>query len=831
MKRLGGLFAFLGLWMSPCAVQAQETRPRKIVSLVIEMGHKGGAFTLSGPNASQQLLITGKDSAGALVDLSRIASWKVTPSDIVTVDAGGLVTPRKEGSATIEAKAPNGATAVVRVTVASLVNEPLVSISREIVPILTRQGCNTGGCHGKTGGQNGFQLSLFGFEPEEDFHFLKQESRGRRILSGSPDASLLLRKASGSVAHVGGKRLPIASPEYQIVRRWIAQGLPADRTDDATVTGIEVLPRERVLARGSQQQLIVIAKLSDGSTRDVTRLAQFEVNEKPLAEVNANGLVKTKDQPGAVAVMARYQTHVAVFEALVPLGAEVGTLPAPRNVIDELAGKRWRELGMPPSAPCDDATFLRRVTLDLSGRLPTLSEVSAYLADKSADRDERLVDRLLASPDYAFVFANKWSSILRNRRVSDKDDPNITRNFHAWIKDSLHANRPFDTLVRELLTVTGTQTEHPQVAWYREVNQVSEQVEDVSQLFLGQRITCARCHHHPLEKWSQEDYWSLAAFFTRVEFKNPPAPKKAKGAKTAPPRPPMEVRHKPGRAETKHPKTGKKILPAGLGATVLAIPADEDPRARLVDWMTEPANPYFARVLANRYWKHFMGRGLVEPEDDLRVTNPATNPELLDALAKHLKDSRYDLKKLVRLICTSGVYRLSSEPNEHNKDDRQSYSRFQPRRLPAEMLLDAIDDITLIRTKFKGAAGGMRAIQLPDNQADSYFLSVFGRPDFASACECERMTDANLAQSLVLVNSKVLLEKIAKGRAAQMTRDKAPHADKIRDLYLAAFSRPPSERDLRLLLAHLEGRKGNVQAAYEDIVWAVLNTKEFLFIH
>ncbi|MFO0964386.1 MAG: DUF1553 domain-containing protein [Gemmataceae bacterium] len=596
------------------------------------------------------------------------------------------------------------------------------------------------------------------------------------------------------------------------------------------MTGIEVLPRERLLPRNSGQQLLVLARYSDGSVRDVTRLAQFEVNEKALAEVDANGLVTAKNEVGAVAVMARYQTHVAVFQALIPLktdGMALAGLPPVRNVIDEKAAKRWKDLGLPPSTLCDDPTFLRRVTLDLAGRLPTPAEAKAFLESKEPDRRDKLIDRLLASEDYAWYFAGKWSAVLHNRRKNAKDDAAVTRAFHNWIKDRLHENKPFDETVRELLTVAGLQTDHPQIVWYREVSQIEERVEDVAQLFLGQRISCARCHHHPLEKWSQEDYWSMAAFFTRVEFKDPPPPKKDKGAKEAPKKPPMEVRFKPGKAEAVNPRTGKSVRPAGLGAAPLDIPTDVDPRGKLVGWMIAPDNPYFARVLANRYWKHFMGRGLVEPEDDLRVTNPPANPELLDALARFVVDTRYDIKKLVRLICTSSVYQLSSEPNDANGADRQSFSRFQPRRLPAEVLLDSIDDIVVQRTKLKGAA---RAVQLPDNQVESYFLSIFGRPDFSSACECERSGDSTLAQSLVLVNSKELMEKIAKGRAAQMAKDKASHAVRIGALYVAAFSREPTVDEVKTIVEYVE-RRPNVQAAYEDVIWSVLNTKEFLFNH
>ena len=711
-----------------------------------------------------------------------------------------------------------------------LVDSAPVSFTNHVVPVFTKLGCNTGTCHGKTGGQNNFGLSLFGFEPGEDYDFLVKEARGRRLFPAAPESSLLLLKATGTVAHGGGKRMPIDSAEYRLLKRWIMQGTPFRAPNEPTVTRIEVEPREKLLTRSGQQQLKVIAHNSDGTRTDVTWLAQFEVNDQDLAAVSPAGLVSIKNQAGNVAVMTRYQTHVDVFRALVPLGAAVTNLPPAKNFIDDAVYRRLKALGMPPSPRADDATLLRRVTIDIAGRLPTLEESKAFIASKDEHRYEQAVDRLLASPDYAYYFAGKWGAVLRNRRKSDKDDAKITFAFHKWIKDSLEENKPFDQFVREILVVSGDHTQKPTVAWFREVNKVNEQVEDVAQLFLGQRIGCARCHHHPFEKWSQQDYYGLAAFFSRVEMKDLPAPKKQKDMKDNPPKPPVTVMHKPGLAEALNPRTGKMVRPTGLGGPALDLKPDDDPRQPLVDWLVSANNPYFARALANRYWKHFLGRGLVEPEDDLRVTNPPTNPELLDALAKSFTDSKYDIKKLVRTICLSNIYCQSAIPNEHNADDRQNHARFKPRHLQAEVFLDAIDDLTQVRTAFKGMPAGTRAVQLPDNQVDSYFLSVFGRPDFSSACECERSGDANLAQSLHLVNSKDLLVKIGKGRAGKLAKETRPHAERVRELYLIAFSREPSVAELGQIVTFIE-RRGDALSAYEDIIWSIINTKEFMFNH
>jgi len=650
------------------------------------------------------------------------------------------------------------------------------------------------------------------------------------LFLASPSESLLLLKATGKVAHGGGRKLDPKSPFYAILLKWIEAGAPRGTKNAPVVTGIEVTPREKVIARGGQQQITVTAKLSDGTSVDVTRLSQLEVNLADMAEVNESGMISVKQVPGAVAVMARYQSHVAVFQALVPLGQSVGKLPPAKNFIDEKVFDQLKKLGLPPSPIADDGTLIRRATLDLAGRLPTREEVEAYLADKDPEKFEKLIDRLLASDDFADYFASKWSAVLRNRRKTDKDPAEPTLAFHKWIRESIKTNKPFDQFVREVLTATGPEIENAPVIWYREVREPTAQVEDVAQLFLGQRIACAKCHHHPLEKWSQQDYYSMVAFFTQVNIKDPPPPKKPKKDEPAPKKEPFEVTHKSGNAKSMNPRTNKSVLPAGLGSSPLTIANDVDPRTLLVDWMVEPSNPFFAKTLANRYWKHFLGRGLVDPEDDMRATNPASNPQLLEALAKSFTDSKYDAKKLIRDICVSNVYRLSAVPNEFNASDRQNYSRYLPKRLGAEVLLDAIDAVTLAKTNFKGVPVGTKAIQLPDNQFESYFLGVFGRPDSASACECERNNDPTLAQCLHMFNSKEILDKVKGARATAFAKDKRPHAERIRELYFVMLSRTPSDDETKTLIAFIE-KKNDPQAAWEDIIWAMLNTKEFLFNH
>ncbi len=806
------------------------------------------SLVLSGRDAGAQLIVTGMGR-----DLTHQVQYDVSPMDLVAIDKTGYVSALKEGKATIRATS-GSLSSQIDVTVTNIANDVPINFKNDIVPIFTRLGCNSGGCHGKSGGQNGFQLSLLGFEPEEDYEFIVKEARGRRIQLTVPDLSLLLAKASGAMPHGGGIKLRSDSPHYRIIKRWIEQAAPFGRPDDPIVQRIEVSPRERVLARSGAQQLAVIAHYSNGTTRDVTRLTQFESNDSATAHVSETGLVATHELTGAAAIMVRFQTHVDVFRATVPLGKDVAKLPPAKNFIDDAVFKQWQKLGLPPSPVCDDATFLRRVTIDLAGRLPTLAETQTFRADKAVDKRDQLVDRLLASSDYADLFAGKWNAVLRNKRPNTRDDGKATFAFHAWIRDSLHKNKPYDQFVREILTASGEEIATPPVTWYREVRDVPAQVEDVCQLFLGTRIQCARCHHHPLEKWSQQDYYGMAAFFGQLTYKKPaPLAKGAKQPKGAPP-PLTNIHHSEGIAKAVNPRTKLSVKPTALATEPLDLPGDVDPRLKLAEWVTAKDNPYFAKALVNRYWKHFHGRGLTEPEDDIRMTNPPTNPELLDGLAKHFVDSQYDLKKLVRAICVSTTYQLDSVPNEWNKTDRQNFSRFTPRRLNAEVLFDAIDQVTLAKSEFPGVPAGTRAVQLPDQAFESYFLTVFGRPDASSACECERASDVSLAQMLHLMNSYEVLAKISgnapKGkpanpkekkaapkskvtpgqRLAAIVADKRSHEEKIRELYLVAFAREPGMREAQLLVAHLQ-RQPDVRAAYEDILWVLVNSEEFLFNH
>jgi len=709
-----------------------------------------------------------------------------------------------------------------------------VSFTNDVVPVLTKAGCNSGGCHAKAnGGQKGFQLSMLGFDPSEDYEHLVKENRGRRLFPAAPENSLLLTKASGTVPHGGGVRLATDSQGYQVLLNWIRQGTPSDLETAPKIVSLQVDPPGATVDRNGEVALRAVARYTDGAERDVTSLALFEANDPGMADVSPQGHVKISEIPGKVAVMVRFQGKVAVFNAAVPLGAPVENLPSSRNFVDDLVFSNLKTLGIPPSPVSDDATFLRRVTLDLCGRLPTEVETRAFLTSQDTGKRDLLIDSLLKSPEYADFFANKWTAMLKNRRDDASD---ITSNFafYSWVRDSLLANKPYDQLVRELLAATGTVIANPPVAWYKRVKEPKQQLEDVAQLFLGVRMQCAQCHHHPFERWSQDDYYSFAAFFSQV------------GRKSSATRGEDLIFHKRGVATATNIKTGMALKPSALGNLMTDIAPDEDPRLKLADWMSSPENPYFARALVNRYWKHFFRRGLIEPEDDIRDTNPPTNPELLAALEKHFVDSHFDLKALVKVIVSSNAYQLSAVPNEHNLIDQQNYSRYYPRRLPAEVLLDSIDDLTGSRTDFPNLPAGTRAIALPDNSYNnaSPFLRVFGRPENESVCECERVQSSSLAQSLHLMNAADIRGKLAVGggRAERLAKSEKPPEDRIRELYLVAFAREPQAHEMKVALEYLAEPRtdasGNPQdpqraatESFQDLIWALINTKEFLFNH
>ena len=802
------------------AVGAKSASNAIDLALVSELLVDPKTIALDDPRHRQQLLVTGK-IGDRLVDLTDLAEIESSDESIVRVGGRVEALPVADGSAKLVVRV-GSAHATVPVTIRNSKEGRPINFANEIGPIFTKLTCNSGGCHGKSGGQNGFAMSLLGFLPDVDYDVLVKEGRGRRLFPASPEQSLLLRKATGQAPHGGGRLMKPGDDNHKLLATWIEQGMPYGSKDDPVVTKIEVSPPRRIMAEKGSQRVRVTATYSDGHTEDVTRQALYKSNDEEVATADKTGKITTHEANGEAAIMARYLGQVAVFRAAVPVADSPKEAFAfqPRNLIDEATSRKWRDLGLVPSEPSSDSQFIRRIYVDLCGTLPPPDAVQAFVASTDENKHDQLVDDLLASREYASYMAMKWGAILQNQRGNRADFVDGTHGMALWLREAFANDLPYDRFVRAILTASGTPEIDPPVVWFRRVRTKEENVDNISQLFLGTRIQCARCHHHPFEKWTQEDYYGMAAFFARLgrkKFENSSAGQPNEAVFTL-------------RAGTvKHPRSGKVVQPHGLDGAVLDIAPGVDPRSLLADWMTDPANEMFAKAMVNRTWGHFFGAGIVDPIDDMRVTNPPTNPELLDALAKDFVDNGFSVKHLIRRICSSGTYRLSSTPNEYNVGDKRNFARYYPKRLPAEVLLDAVDEVTATTTNF-GLPVGMRAIDLPDEKVNSYFLDVFGRPQRSSSCECERTNDANLGQALHLLNSAQIQGKLthAEGRAAKLAAEKRPDNEKITELFLRFFARVPTAQELADALAHVESQE-NKAVAYQNILWALLNTKEFQF--
>jgi hypothetical protein len=694
-----------------------------------------------------------------------------------------------------------------------------LNFENDVTPILSRYSCNSSGCHGKAEGQNGFKLSVFGFDAQADYDALVKQGRGRRVSPAAPAESLLLAKASGGVPHGGGVRIAASSREYRLLADWIEAGLPFGAPDDPKVTNIRLEPRERLLAAGDRQPLRVTAHYSDGREEDVTGLARFQSNNETVATVDEAGLVTVGDVPGQSAVMAAYNGYVDVFTALVPQAPSSVVSVSPQtayNFIDDLVNAKLARLNIAPSGICDDATFLRRVTLDLLGTLPTADEARTFLDDPRPGKRARWVESLFNRPEFADFWALKWSDLLRVDR--EALGPKAAREYYQWIRQSFAGNKPFDEFARELLTADGPLVEQPQGAFYQVVQRPGDRASTVSQVFLGVRIACAECHHHPYDRWSQTDYYGMTAYFAPLRQKSTPRGNALSAM---------------GEAQIKHPRTGEPVPPRPLGEASSTEPAGGDRRVELAAWLTKPDNPWFARNMANRLWAHFLGRGLVEPVDDVRATNPPSNPELLDALAQHFVEHRYDVRGLMRIIVSSAAYQRATTPSAANERDEQNYSRGLFKRLDAEVLLDAVCQATGVPEKFPGTPLGSRAVQLWDSRASHYFLRIFGRPLRSTACSCERSVEPNVAQVLHLLNSPEIDEKLrrAGGRLAKLSNDVTDDRRLVEELYLTFYSRMPSD-DERLAAGDFLRRPGaNRGDAVQDLAWSLLNTLEFTFNH
>ena len=778
------------------------------------------------PGTTHRVLLTRTDADGFEADVTDGVEFKSDRAAVVTIGANGVVRGAGVGTAEVTVRAAGG---ISRITVEVVAAPPRRELSfvNDILPVLGKAGCNAGACHAKPEGQAGFKLSVFAYDPREDYNYILKHSRGRRITAAAPDESLLLRKPTMEVTHGGGLRLQRDTEAYRILVEWIRQGLPYGGTNMPVLQSIEVYPHERRYKKDTFQPLVVRAKYSDGQIKDVTHLADFSSTEKEIATVDSDGGVTIGRTPGQGVIIARFMGMVDVSRVTVPtdrvLPAALYAELKANNDIDRLVHSQLQKLGFAPSALCSDAEFARRTSLDVTGQLPSPEMVRQFLTDKDPARRERWIDRTLENPAYADHWAVKWADLLRGNpsRVGVKS----VYVFDNWLRESFRQNKPYDQMVAELLVAQGSTHKYGPAVFFRDRREPADVATMVSQIFLGIRMECAKCHHHPSEKWSQTDFYQVAAFFGQIK-------RKGQGISAPISGEPEYIFHG-GSGSVKHPVTGETLQPVppdGLPATVAE---GRDPRELFTEWIRRPDNPFFARAAVNRVWAELLGRGIVDPVDDFRASNPPSNEALLDFLARDFAGHAFDLKHLMRTIMRSRVYQQSSAATENNRGDTRNFSRSYRRRLPAEVLSDAVMAVTGVPDSFQGLPPGAHAGETWNHKLDSDFLDAFGRPNSSAECPCERDAKPSVVQVLHLMNSNKLQTRISStdGRAARLAAGKSSEAEIITEIYLAAYGRFPSSEEIRRAEAAFKGDGTTRKTGAEDVMWALINSAEFIFNH
>jgi Protein of unknown function (DUF1553)/Protein of unknown function (DUF1549) len=808
--------------VSPTVPARAADDPAALVGTPQSVAVEPSGASLVGRRATRQLIASATYADGTVRDLTRQLEWVSLNPEIAVVSPFGLVTPRGNGKAAIVAR--RGSVEVRTEVSVEKFDEPApVSFRYSVIPAFSQAGCNMGACHGTPTGKGGFKLSLRGYLPDQDYMMLTHDNAGRRIDPMTPDTSMILRKPLGELPHEGGLKLARNTKTYEYLRDWVAEGAKDDKGASPAVR-LEILPGSRVLnAPAKTQQTVVIVHHADGSSRDVTPICYYNSSSPEIADVDASGHVTFKSR-GEVAVIAHYLDLVANVRLThlveVP-GFKVADAPAD-NLIDKAVVAKLNRMRIAPSELCTDEEFIRRVYLDTIGILPTPEEVKRFAADASPERRTKLIDGLIGRPEFFDFWTLKFADVLRsNGRLIQ---PKGTHVFQRWIRSSLERNVPMDRLVRELLTSDGSTFRNPAANYYRISRDPENSVETTAQLFLGVRIQCAKCHNHPFERWTQDDYYGFAAFFSRVRQKRGNLPDE-------------EVIFTVNNGDVRQPRTGQVMKPKALGGPVFEPDAKAgagapDRRAHLAAWLTGPENPFFSKSLVNRIWYHLMGRGIVEPVDDFRDSNPASNDELLDGLAADFAKNGYNLQRLIRSILASRTYQMSARTNELNKDDNLYFSHAFTKLLPAEVLLDAISTVTNTTTPFDGLPKGARATQIPDGKMENPFLKTFGRPSRELACECERESDSNLSQALQLIGGATVNGKLRddNGRMAALAKSAKSHEEITRELYAVALAREPNSTEIAAAVKHLTATVDRRQAV-EDLGWVLINSKEFLFRH
>jgi WD40 repeat protein len=822
------------------AASRRMLQTRSVVSLTVDPQE----IRLSADSPRHGVLVTARTADGFELDVSdeaklsasRGAPFEVTRTgEVLGVRAGeGVLTAQFKSK---RVQIPVKVSAEAGSNGGSGLAPPPTSFLRDVLPVLSRSGCNAGACHAKPEGQNGFKLSVFSYDPRSDYNEIVKEDRGRRVFPAAPEQSLLIQKPTTGMPHEGGLRFERGSATHQMLVRWLREGMSYSLTNEPALERITVFPKERRYPKQAVQRLLVQAHYSDGSVRDVTRLAGFAENEKEIAKVDGDGVITIGTLSGQGVVVARYMGFVADSQILVPADrllpeSRYASLPR-NNFIDELAYGHFQQLGLFPSELCTDAEFLRRAKLDAVGLLPTPEEVREFLSNSEletrnskseVERRRVLVARILDDPAYADYWANKWADLLRPN--PDRVGVKSVFVFDQWLRESFRENKPYDQFVREILLAEGSNHRDGPAVVYRDRREPADLTTMFSQLFLGTRLECARCHHHPNEKWSQDDFYQFAAFF---------GPVKQKGSGLSPPISggTETFYFAPGSKPVKHPVTAAVMTPRALDGPLTQVSTNTDPRRALTEWLTTPDNPFFARAAVNRVWAVFFGRGLVEPVDDFRISNPCVNPPLLSAVAEDFARHGYDLKHLMRTIMESRLYQLSAAPNESNLADTRDFSRAYRRRLPAEVLFDAVNDATGVPDTFNAMPVGSRATQAWSYKIESPLMDAFSRPNPSSDPPCDRDRQMSVVQSLHLMNSKALQAKLSHktGRARQLADSAKSPEEIVTELYLVTLSRPPTDEELKLATGAFAAEKATRQTATEDVFWSLLNSAEFVFNH
>jgi hypothetical protein len=765
----------------------------------------------------QSLVVQVTQPDGITRDVTAEAKFTFANPALVTLE-GPVLKPVADGTTQLTVE-HSSQQVVIPVTVSEAAVDRPISFKLDVMPVFMRGGCNSGGCHGAARGKDGFRLSLFGFDPDGDHYRLTREISGRRIDLAVPASSLLVEKACGVVPHTGGDKITVGDEYYQTLIRWLEAGAPTDPAEIAQPVSVELYPRKMVLdGPGAKQQLTLRAKYSDGTDRDVTSLALFLSSNDTSAKIGPDGAV-TAGERGEAFVMARFATFTVGSDAIVlPKGLQFTFPNVPEaNVIDQLVNAKLKNLRIAPSSRCDDETFLRRAYIDIIGLLPTAEEYQRFVSDTSSNKREKLVDELLGRKEFVELWVLKWAELLQIRS-SNEVSYKATLLYYNWLQDKIARNVPTNEWVQELLGASGGTFKNPPTNYYQIERDVLKVTENVAQVFMGMRIQCAQCHNHPFDRWTMDDYYGFASFFSQIGRKGTDDPRE-------------QVVFNSGGGEVNHPVRGRPIPPKFLGGVAPEVKG-QDRRQLMAEWLASPENPYFATNLANIVWSHFFGIGIIHDVDDVRVSNPASNPELLAELGKKFTDYKYDFKKLVRDICTSETYQRSTIPNESNASDTRNFARQSVRRIRAETMLDCLTQVTETKNKFTGLPLGARAVQIADGSVSNYFLSTFGRPTRETVCSCEVKLEPTLSQSLHLLNGDTTSSKIPQGNLiGRRLKENVPAEQIIEEVYIRCLSRRPTEKEVKTLMEQVNAAGVAKQQALEDVFWALLNCREFMFNH